>query len=205
MIAVPRLHAVTDATILARAEFLEQVASLRPLGSALAIHVRDRAATGKVLSAEAHAVAEQLRGSDVRLIVNARADIAAGVRGHGVQLGQGDLGSSDVRQHFPELAIGRSVHSLEEARAERQADWLFLGAIYPTASHPGLRGAGIELVQQVAAASIAPVIAIGGISADRAALVREAGAWGVAAIRAIWNAPDSLTAARALLAPWEAA
>jgi len=47
-----------------------------------------------------------------------------------------------------------------------------------------------------------PVIAIGGITAGTAAAVRDAGAWGVAAIRALWAADDPYAAAMALLAPW---
>ncbi len=205
MIAVPRLHAVTDATVLARADFLDRVASLRPLGSILAIQVRDRTATGDTLSRQAQAVAAQLEGSDVRLIVNARPDIAAGTGAHGVQLGEGDLATVEVQSAFPQLAIGRSVHSLDEALAESAAQWLVLGAIFPTASHPNVMGQGLGLVRQVAHVSKIPVIAIGGISAERASQVRQAGAFGVAAIRAIWNAPDSLAAARALLEPWAGA
>ena len=47
-----------------------------------------------------------------------------------------------------------------------------------------------------------PVIAIGGITPERAQSVKDAGAWGVAAIRALWHVPDSYAAAMALLAPW---
>jgi thiamine-phosphate pyrophosphorylase len=58
---------------------------------------------------------------------------------------------------------------------------------------------------RAAAALGAPVIAIGGIDAARAAEVRDAGAYGVAAIRALWDAPDPAAAALALLAAWAAA
>jgi thiamine-phosphate pyrophosphorylase len=89
-----------------------------------------------------------------------------------------------------------------EAR-EHGADYLIVGSIYPTASHPGA-GAGPELVVEVATLGL-PVIAIGGITAERAAEVRDAGAYGVAVISAAWRAADSASAALALLAPWSEA
>ncbi len=203
MIAVPRLHAVTDAAVLARPDFLERVAQLRPLGSRLAVQVRDRSATGRALTEHAEAVAKRLAGSGVWLILNARPDLAAALHAQAVQLGAGDLHTSDVRQWFPSLAVGRSVHSVDEAKAEPEVDWLVLGTVYDTPSHPTRRGSGIDMVRQVATGSV-PVIAIGGVTPARAAEVHAAGAWGVAAIRAVWDAPDSLAAAQALLAPWEA-
>lgn len=204
MKAVPRLHAVTDRASLARTDFLDRVESLRPLGSRIAVHVRDREATGRELSDWVHRVGERLEGSGVLLIVNARPDIAAGTQAWGVQLGTGDLTSGDVRRSFPGLFVGRSVHGSEEAEAEQGVDWLFLGPIYETPSHPGRPGAGVALIRMVAAAIATPVIAIGGITAVRAPEVHRAGAWGVAAIRAIWDAADPRAAAVALLAPWEA-
>jgi thiamine-phosphate pyrophosphorylase len=73
--------------------------------------------------------------------------------------------------------------------------------VYQTPSHPDRPGAGVGLVRQIAAMG-PPVIAIGGIDPARVAEVRDSGAYGVAAIRALWGAPDPAAAALALLAPW---
>jgi thiamine-phosphate pyrophosphorylase len=81
------------------------------------------------------------------------------------------------------------------------ADFLVVGSVYPTASHPGRAAAGPALIRAAAALG-RPVIAIGGMDAARAVEMREAGAWGVAAIRALWDAADPAAAAMALLAPW---
>jgi thiamine-phosphate pyrophosphorylase len=81
------------------------------------------------------------------------------------------------------------------------ADFLLVGSIYETASHPGRPAAGLGLVRAAAALG-RPVIAIGGIDAARAREARAAGAYGVAAITAIWHAVDPAAAALALLAPW---
>jgi thiamine-phosphate pyrophosphorylase len=104
---------------------------------------------------------------------------------------------------FPSGWIGRSVHSADEAAraVEEGADFLLVGNIYETASHPGRPAAGLALVRAAAALG-RPVIAIGGVDAGRVREVRAAGAYGVAAISALWRAADPAAAALALLAPW---
>jgi thiamine monophosphate synthase len=76
-----------------------------------------------------------------------------------------------------------------------------VGNIFETASHPGRSAAGLDLVEASARLGL-PVIAIGGITAERARVVRESGGYGVAAISALWNAADPAAATLALLAPW---
>ncbi len=95
------------------------------------------------------------------------------------------------------------MHTEAEAAAavDEGADYLLVGNVYETTSHPGRPAAGLDLVRAAAALG-RPVIAIGGIDAARADAVRQAGAWGVAAIAALWRAPDPAAAALALLAPW---
>jgi thiamine-phosphate diphosphorylase len=94
---------------------------------------------------------------------------------------------------------------LDEAAAAVQegADYLMVGTVYESASHPDRPAAGVDLVRQTSRLGI-PVIAIGGITPDRTAEVREAGAYGVAAIRALWEAADPAAAALDLLRPWTA-
>jgi len=81
------------------------------------------------------------------------------------------------------------------------ADYLLVGNVYETSSHPGRPGKGLGLVRDAASLGL-PVIAIGGMDAARAAEAQEAGAYGVAAIAALWWAADPAAAALALLAPW---
>jgi thiamine-phosphate pyrophosphorylase len=93
-----------------------------------------------------------------------------------------------------------SVHSLGEAEAAvaAGADGLVVGTIWPTASHPGREATGLSLVARAAALG-RPVIAIGGVTPERAREARRAGAWGVAAIGALWQAKDRYAATMALL------
>lgn len=200
---LPRLHAVTDAAVLAGDDFGVRAAAIAAAGPAVALHARDRSAGGAALTRAAERLLALARPPEAAVFVNGRPDIAAAVQAHGVQLAGGDLSPGDARLVFPSGWIGRSVHAADEAAraVEEGADFLLVGNIYETASHPGRPAAGLALVRAAAALG-RPVIAIGGIDADRVREVRAAGAYGVAAISALWRAADPAAAALALLAPW---
>lgn len=202
---LPRLHAVTDATILALPDFAVRAAAIAAAGSAVALHARDRSATGISLTGVATRLLALARPAEAAVFVNARPDIAAGLEAQGVQLGRGDLTPAQTRSALGQWHgwIGASVHSVDQARAgaESGADFLMVGNIYESASHPDRPPAGLGLIQDALATGL-PVIAIGGITAERAHEVRDAGAYGVATISAAWKADDPAAAALALLAPW---
>ena len=195
--ALPRLHAITDERIARRSD-LDAVA--RALsdggGSDLAIHARGRALTGL----EHYDLSFRLSVLPSQLFVNDRLDIALAVPTAGVQLGHGSLPVSAARALNPLWWIGKSVHDLAEAEAARTegADYLVVGPVFATASHPGHTPMGLAGLEQiVAAAEALPVIAIGGIGgADRVREVRASGAYGVAAIRALWDDVEPENAAR---------
>jgi thiamine-phosphate pyrophosphorylase len=198
-----RLHAVTDARVLALPDLGIRAAAIAAAGPAVALHARDRSAGGAALARAPLRLQALARPPEAALFVNGRPDLAAAIGAHGVQLGGGDLAPADARRLLPAGWIGRSVHDAGEAAAAvaEGADFLLVGAIYPTASHPGHPGAGMALIR--AAATLGrPVIAIGGMDAARAVEARDAGAYGVAAIGALWDSADPAAAALALLAPW---
>jgi thiamine-phosphate pyrophosphorylase len=199
---LPRLHAITDAGVLALADLGVRAAALAAGGSAVALHARDRGATTRALVAVAERLAALARPPEAAVFVNGRPDVAAAIGASGVQLAGSDLTPRDAGRVFPHGWIGRSVHSVEEASAARDegADYLMVGAIYPTPTHPG-RPAGLPLVETCARLGL-PVIAIGGVTADRVPELIGAGAYGVAAIRALWFAPDPAKAAVAFLEHW---
>lgn len=202
---LPRLHAVTDAGVLALADFPVRAASIAAAGSAVALHARDRGTTALNLLTVARRLLALARPPEANVVVNARPDIAVALEAQGVQLGAADLTPREVRQAFPRWAgwLGASVHSLEEARTRKDegADYLVVGNIFETRSHPGRPAQGLRLLGETARLGL-PVIAIGGITPARAREAREAGAWGVAAIEALWHADDPAQAALALLEPW---
>lgn len=200
---LPRLHAVTDAAILAAPDFGIRAAAIAAAGSAVALHARDRTPSGAALTRAAQRLLALARPPEAAVFVNGRPDVAAAVGAHGVQLGSSDLPAGDARAVFPQGWVGRSVHTVAEAASAigEGADYLTVGNIYRTPTHPDRPGAGLGLIREVVAMG-RPVIAIGGIDLDRVQEVHGAGAYGVAAIRALWGAPDPAAAALALLGPW---
>jgi thiamine-phosphate diphosphorylase len=200
---LPRVHAFTDAGVLSHAELGIRAAAIASAGPAVALHVRARGLTAAVLAGTAARLVALARPPEAAVLVNGRSDIAAAVGAQGVQLARRDLLPSDARRVLPSGWIGCSVHDRPEAEeAVREgADFLVVGNVYQTESHPGRAAAGLELVHETAGFGL-PVIAIGGITSENVAAVRAAGAYGVAAIRALWYAPDPASATLALLEPW---
>jgi thiamine-phosphate pyrophosphorylase len=198
-----RLHAVTDAAVLGLPDLGVRAAAIAAAGPAVALHARDRTAGGGAIARSAQRFLALARPPEAAVFVNARPDVAGALGAQGVQLGAADLSPADARASFPAGWIGRSVHSEEEAAAAARegADFLMVGAIYASASHPDRPPAGLGLVREAARLGL-PVIAIGGVTAARAAEVRDAGAYGAAAIGALWRAADPAAAALAMLAPW---
>ena len=200
---LPRLHAVTDAAVIAAPDFAARAAAIAAAGPAVALHARDRSAGGAALARVALRLVALARPPEASVFVNARPDVAAAAGAQGIQLGGTDLTPAEARASFPRGWIGRSVHSAGEAElaAGEGADFLMVGNVYRTPSHPGRPGAGLALVRDSARLGL-PVIAIGGVDPSRAVELRDEGAYGVAAIGALWGAADPAAAALALLAPW---
>ena len=193
---LPRLHAITDERIARRSDIdAIAVALAQSGGSDLAFHARGRELTGL----EHYELASRLSVLPSQLFVNDRLDVALAVPSAGVQLGHGSLPVSAARALNPLWWIGKSVHDLAEAEAARTegADYLVVGPVFATASHPGRTPLGLQRLTAIAAAVDGlPVIAIGGITADRVREVRKSGAYGVAAIRALWDDVEPVEAAR---------
>jgi len=135
------------------------------------------------------------------LVLNGRTDIACVTGAHAVQLGRGALPIDAARRVLdPDCAVGVSVHGAEESREASAlgADFLLLGTIFSTPSHPGMPAGGEALISACADAG-PPVIAIGGIDMDLIGSVNSAGAYGVAVIRAVWQADDPAGAVQRLV------
>ena len=205
--AAPCLVAVTDDERLARADFAERLEALLGAGCA-ALWLRSRVLGGRDLLALARDAHARCTEHGAKLWVGERADVAAIARAHAVQLPERGLSLAGARRVVGSgIAVGRSVHSAGAALAAARegADHLVAGTIFPSESHPGGVAVGPALLSAVRAALAAegwslPLIAIGGMTPQRAAETLRAGADGVAAIRALWDADDPASAARAFLA-----
>ena len=200
---LPRVHAFTDAAILSSPDFGILAAAIAAGGPAVALHARDRRASAAHLTASTIRLLALARPPEAAVFVSGRPDIARATGAQGVQLGAGDLAATDARRVLPRGWIGRSVHSAEEAgvAALEGADFLVVGNIYPTPSHPQRQAKGPDLVSETARLGL-PVIAIGGVTPERVPELKAAGAYGVAAIRALWLTPDPAGATLAMLSSW---
>ncbi len=191
---VPRLHAVTDDDILALPDFEGRALEIARAGD-VAVHVRGARTPALRLTD----LAARLTDRNVTVLINDRADVALAARASGVHLpAQGLPTEALLRLLPPTQLVGRSVHGADEARqaARDGADYVFLGPIWETPSHPGHAGLGARALRATAPAR---VIAIGGITAERARACVGNGAYGVAAIRALWYADDPASAAKEML------
>lgn len=149
---------------------------------ATALQLRDPSATARRLEAEA---VRLIAVAPIPVLISARADLALAAGAAGVHLPELDLPVAAARRLLgPSRLVGRSVHSVAAARLaeEEGADYVVFGPVFATRSHPGRPPAGLEALRAVAASVAIPVIAIGGVDAERAAACREAGAAGFAAI-----------------------
>jgi thiamine-phosphate diphosphorylase len=199
---IPRLHVVTDDVVLSDPRFLRMArAVLEAGGSGLALHLRGPGATGRALFEAARVLSDAARATGALLLVNGRVDVAMAAGAGGVQLPARGIPVDAARRLLgPSRVIGSSVHSPDEARAAAAgADFLLAGTLFPSASHVGRAPAGVAWLRELAELG-PPVIGIGGIDVGRMAEALEAGADGVAVLRAVWTAPDPAGPVHELLA-----
>ena len=198
---------VTDRTACHKRS-LEEVVTAAIQGGVNAVLLREKDLPG----AELLALARRLRGlcsESVLFLVSDRVDVALLSGADGVHLPEDSLPVAAVRHLLPpSMKVGRSVHSINAARqAEADgADYLILGTIYTTASHPTGVAAGPELIEQVVARVGIPVVAIGGITPENVAECRRAGARGVAAISVFLQGDPAVArqlAEELAARPWE--
>ena len=205
-LAVPVIHAVTNDEIVARADFIDVAcAVMRVLGGRGALHLRASHLTGSrfQMLAEGLAAAQGLTGG--WLVVNDRVDVALVSGARGAQLTSRSLTAGDARRIAPNLALGASVHDIEEGYAAEMAgaDWLVAGHVFATASHLGAQPRGGEWIKALVSSAKVPVIAIGGVRPEHAPTLKQVGVHGVAVIRGIWDAPNAEQAASDYLSAYD--
>ena len=221
---IPRLHIVTDDQILADPDFetrarevCEVLETREPTDRggvggavevAVALHLRGPRTTGRKLTHLARVLNRHASASGVTLLVNDRLDIALAVGVAGVHLGSRSMPPTEARRLLRANRLsgagrlmGVSVHTENEAveAAESGADYLFLGPLFETPSHPGVVVSRPQFMDRVASRVDLPVVGIGGVTPERTAEVIACGAYGVAAIRGIWDAPSPPDAVQAYL------
>ncbi len=199
---LPRLLAFADERIAALADLGVRAAAIAAAGPAVGLVARLPGGTTDALAALGARFVALATPPMANVFVTGRADVATAVCANGVILRKDDLSVRDVRS-VTDRCVLRSVHSFAEAHAAVAdgADALIVGSIWSSATHPEVAPAGVGLLEEVVSLG-RPTYAIGGVTAERAAAAQRAGAWGVAAITAVWDAVDPYRATLALLAPW---
>jgi thiamine-phosphate pyrophosphorylase len=191
---IPRLHLVTDDGILARGDFPARAReALEAGGPRLALHLRGPGTTGRTLFSLAADLLGPAQALGSLLLVNDRVDVALSLGLPGVHLGQRSLPPGAARDLLgPDRVLGLSAHSLREAQEARDGgvDFLMLGTIFPTPSHPGGEVGGVARIMEVGGQVSLPLVAIGGMNPPRVQAVVEAGAHGVAVRGGAWEAPE---------------
>jgi thiamine-phosphate pyrophosphorylase len=205
----PALYAILDPAVISGplVPFAENLAAA---GVEL-MQLRDKNASlpssaqaGAKLFARSRELAAALLPRGVKFIVNDRPDIAALAGASGVHVGQDDLPPDEARRVVgPACWVGVSTHNLEQFReaSATSADYIAVGPIFPTASKENPDPVvGLALLREVRRLTAKPIVAIGGITLERAEDVFRAGADSVAVIRDLICAKDPAQRAREFLA-----
>ncbi len=195
------LYVIIDAQALKGRSHLE-VASQVISGGAKIIQLRDKLLSKGELLAIAHQLRNLCAEHKVLFIINDYLDIALATEADGLHLGQNDLPIKVARQLLPiDRILGGSVTTEDQAiTAESEgADYIAVGAIYPTTYKETATVLGIERLRQVRQATSLPLVAIGGINRDNAAEVMAAGANSVAVISAVLEAESPKEATRQII------
>ncbi len=180
----------------------EQIAEQALEGGAAILQLRDKERDKGRSHPLAAAIKSMCDEKDALFIVNDHADLAAAVQAHGLHLGQDDLSVSDARRSLDAgQIVGRSNHLLEEAiESQAQgADYIAVGAMYPTTSKDQPIVGGVSLLRAVKESVDAPVAAIGGITQERVEEVARAGADAVCVISAVGLAANPRDAAEGMV------
>lgn len=201
------LYAVTDRSWLNGETLYAQVEKALK-GGVTFVQLREKALDEQAFLEEAKEIQKLCAQYHVPFVINDNVEIAAQIGADGVHVGQSDMEAGDVREKLgPDRIIGVSAQTVEQAvRAqERGADYLGVGAVFPTGSKADAVEVSHETVRAIMEAVDIPVIAIGGITKDNVSELSGTGICGIAVISAIFAQEDIEGAARVLKERTEAA
>jgi thiamine-phosphate pyrophosphorylase len=173
------LHALVDELSTARAAVA---------GGATVVQLRLKDVPTAVVVERGRPFRDLCFAEDVTFVVDDDVEAAIELGADGVHLGRTDKGTERAREAG--LVLGLSAQTLDEALAadRERPDYVGVGPVWPTPIKPEAPALGLDGLREICASVAAPVVAIGGIGAPNAALCLEAGAAGVAVVRAAADA-----------------
>jgi thiamine-phosphate pyrophosphorylase len=190
-VVLTRLYPIVDEAVLARhgLDVRSFAAELRAAGVQL-LQYRNKAGGPQEVLRSAAVIREVMAGSDCRLIVNDRADLAVLAGWDGVHVGQGDLSPREARHVVGvERWVGVSTHTENQVRVADAscADYVAVGPVFATGTKADAEPViGLDGVRRARALTAKPLVAIGGITRENARSVVDAGADSVAVISALF-------------------
>ena len=195
------LYAVTDRHWL-NGRTLYEVVKESLEGGATFIQLREKNLDDETFFEEAKELQELCREYNVPFIVNDNVDIALKMNADGIHVGQSDMEAGNVRALLgPDKIIGVSAATVDEAvlAEKRGADYLGVGAVFPTGSKDDARDVDYKTLKAICNAVSIPVVAIGGITKDNIKELAGSGIEGIAVISAIYAQDDIKKAAEDLV------
>lgn len=186
------LYAVTDRHWLDGRRLVDVVRESLD-GGVTMVQLREKTLDEANFFAEAKELQALCRERRVPFLVNDNVEIAREMDADGVHVGQSDMEAQDVRALLgPDKILGVSAHTVEQAvLAEKHgADYLGVGAMFPTGSKDDADDVSYETLKAICAAVSIPVVAIGGIAQSNVEQLAGSGICGVAVISAIYAAKD---------------
>ncbi len=194
------LYLVTDSSYHTEESFLRTVeAALRGGVTLLQLREKNRSAREYMeLARKVKALCDQYQ---VPLLIDDRVDVAAAADAAGVHVGQSDIPVADARRILgPDKIVGATAKTVEQAMEawEQGADYLGVGAIYPTTTKVKTVLTKVSTLQEICKAVPVPVNAIGGLNADNMDVLQGTGIAGICVVSAIMKAEEPEKAAREL-------
>lgn len=186
------LYAVTDRTWTRRQDLYEQV-FLAIKGGATFVQFREKGEYTDKITEEALKIQKLCRENNIPFVINDRADIAANINADGVHIGQNDMSVECAKTLIgSDKIIGVSVQTVKQAveAQEQGADYLGVGAVFPTSSKKDADFVSFDTLKKICAAVSIPVIAIGGINENNVLALSGSGICGIAVISAIFASDD---------------
>jgi thiamine-phosphate pyrophosphorylase len=157
------------------------------------LQLRAKGATAAEVEALARAMLPVTRDLGVPLVINDHPSVAVSVGSDGVHVGQDDDSVARARAVVgPEIFVGKSTHSLDQAVAAQveQADYIGFGPLYATGTKPDYVPIGLQDITTVHELVSLPIFCIGGVNASRAQEILAAGARRVVVVSAFLLATD---------------
>lgn len=195
---LPRLHVIAGDAIIAACDYRERLGRVVEAGGAsVAVHLRARTLPTVRLLEVSEWLVSRGRETGSMAVVNDRLDVALAAGAGGVHLREDSLPAAEVRAvaeraavESVRLKIGRSIHRPRQAATVTGdvVDYLVLGAVYATPSHPGRAPLGPGAVADAVRLASVPVLAIGGITPATLSNVVADGAYGAVVLSGVWGA-----------------